>query len=203
MTVDIEKIKQNQKPIQNIDQLKNILTVFFDLVNSTISLYDYRLVGTAAALIQNVEIQTGDIDILFKQREGIDAIHPLLGKCLKQPEFLGEEEDGQYLAIYEFKNVILELSTVEYVTDNETMECFGQGPWKNYKNVRVESYSIPVVLLELRLLSELSRGRENRIRSLMEYLQVKGCNLDLIQKGMEERNLDPEIRRKIIKQLNV
>jgi hypothetical protein len=45
---------------------------------------EYRLVGTGAALLHGVQLPAGDIDILVKEREDVDAFGSALSsfKCL-------------------------------------------------------------------------------------------------------------------------
>ena len=197
----IKEISKNKKPIQSREQLEEVLITIFDEIGEVIGKHEYRIVGTAAALLQNVEISTNDVDILFKEREGIDEVHQILSKfnCLKEPEFLGNEEvGGQYLAIYEIGEITVELSTVEYEAETDGMECFGKGPWKHYETIKIENYEIPVIRLELRLISEVYRKREERVDQLIKHLRDKKCNLSLIRRGLSERKISEETQKNII-----
>jgi len=91
MPVNLDEIAANKKPLQNRKQLKVILTTIYDKTGKILRGYDYRIVGTAASLLQGVNISTNGIDILFRDRRGIDEIHKILSKikCFREPEFLG------------------------------------------------------------------------------------------------------------------
>lgn len=54
-------------------ELRDLLTLVLDRISRLSLDFDYRLVGTAAALLQGVELPTGDVDILVKRREDVDA----------------------------------------------------------------------------------------------------------------------------------
>ena len=85
--------------------------------------HDHRLVGTAASVLHGVDSAANDVDFLFRDREDVDAFHASMTAltCLKAPAFLAE--DGQHLAVYIHAGTEIELSTVEWSTESDTIEC--------------------------------------------------------------------------------
>ena len=79
-------------------------------------------------------------------------------------------EANQYFARVFLERVALELSTVEVATDDDTIECIGPGPWVHFDPGPCGTL-VPAVSTELRLLSELARGREDRYRPIIRFLQ--------------------------------
>jgi len=150
---------------------------------------DYRIVGTAAALMHGVQLPAGDIDVLLKTRAGVDAFSAVLSawNCLSPPTYL--EGSRQYFASYDIDGVEVEFSTVEGPNDSDTSECMGRGPWAHYSLVTCGSKQVPVVGLELRLLSELARGRADRYVPIWEFMQLREYDHDLVARGLRERGI--------------
>ena len=61
------------RPFRDEADLREVLTTTLDHLDPAARGLEFRLVGTAAALLQGVALPTGDIDILFATREGVDA----------------------------------------------------------------------------------------------------------------------------------
>jgi len=162
---------------------------------------EYRLVGTGAALLQDVPLPTGDVDILVKERESVDAFSSTFTsfKCLSSPGWMPDAR--QYYAQYEVNGVAVGTSTVEIQTESDGLECVGQGPWKHYVLVSCGPYTIPAVSLELRLVSELTRNRPDRYAPLIQHMQVKGCDAELVRRGMEARKLSQALQEEVLNQL--
>ena len=162
---------------------------------------EYRLVGTGAALLQDVPLPTGDVDILVKERASVDAFGSALApfKCLFSPAWI--PEDRQYYADYEVNGVGVGISTVEVETESDGIECLGRGPWEHYVLVSCGPYTIPAVALELRLVSELSRNRPDRYTPLIQHMQVNGCDIELVRRGMEARSLSQALQENVLGQL--
>lgn len=150
---------------------------------------DYRIVGTAAALMHGVQLPAGDIDVLLKTRAGIDAFSAALPtrNCISSPMYL--EGSRQYFTVYDIDGIRVEFSTVEWPCESDTYECIGRGPWTHYSLVPCGSRRIPVVNLELRLLSELARGRADRYVPIWESMRRREYDLDLVARGLRERGI--------------
>jgi hypothetical protein len=161
----------------------------------------YRLVGTAAALAQGVAVVAGDIDVLVAQRADVDAFAAALTgfPCATPPTWLADAR--QYFARFDVGGAEVEVSTVEWPVETDTVECAGPGPWKHYVDVAVGEHLVPAVRLELRLVSELVRDRPDRIRPLISHLRQHGGDLDLVRRSMQDRGVDPTRSRQIIDQL--
>jgi hypothetical protein len=116
---------------------------------------EYRVFGTAAALVRGVTLPVGDLDILLKERHGVDLLGAVVSDfpSITPPTYLADAR--QYFANYDVHGVKTELSTVEWETDSDAVECIGSGPWDHFSFVRIDSLAAPVVALELRIVSEL------------------------------------------------
>jgi hypothetical protein len=134
----------------------DVLTLVLDRIGPG---FDYRLVGTAAALAQGVELPTGDVDILVARREHVDLFAAALSAyhCLAPPVWLPEAR--QYFTHFAVEGIDVGASTVEVPVDTDAFECIGRGPWEHWVDVRFGRYGVPSVRLELRLISELVRDR--------------------------------------------
>jgi hypothetical protein len=151
---------------------------------------DVRLVGTASSVLRGIDLPANDLDILFRDRDGIDASVAALGRhhlVTAGPEWI--PDTCQYFARLEVRGAIVELSTVEIETVNDTMECFGAGPWQHFDPVTTSGGSVAAVATELRLLTELARGREDRYSPIVEFLRVRTCDLDLIRRGLADHGI--------------
>jgi hypothetical protein len=182
-------------------QLRKTLITVLDHVMPACAQVEYRLVGTGAALLQGVSLPTGDVDILVKERASVDAFGAALASfpCLLPPAWMPEAR--QYYAEYEVNGVGVGISTVEVETESDGLECVGRGPWEHYVLSSCGLYTIPAVALELRLVSELARNRPDRYTPLREYMQVNGCDIGLVRRGMEARRLPQARQEKVVGQL--
>jgi len=148
---------------------------------------EYRLIGTAAALLHGVSLPAGDVDILLKIREGVDAFHSALSsfECLHEPALL--HGGLQYFCRHLVRGVEVELSTVEATYWSGYQEPSGFGPWAYYQPIACGRYNVPTVALELRLLTELDRNRPDRYVPIADFMRSHGCDLEFIQRGLSER----------------
>lgn len=182
-------------------QLRETLITILDHSMPACDQIEYRLVGTGAALLQDVPLPTGDVDILVKERESVDVFATTLTsfKCLSSPGWMPEAK--QYYAQYDVNGVAVGTSTVEIETESDGLECVGQGPWKHYVLVSCGPYTIPAVSLELRLVSELTRNRPDRYTPLIQHMQINGCDTELVRRGMEAPRLSQTLQEKVLSQL--
>ncbi len=182
-------------------QLRETLVIVFDHSTPAYAQIEYRLVGTGAALLQDVLLPTGDIDILVKERHSVDAFGSALAsfKSLFSPAWMPETR--QYYAQYEVNGVGVGISTVEAETESDGLECVGRGPWEHYRLVLCGPYTIPAVALELRLVSELTRNRPDRYTPLIQHLQINGCDTELVRRGMAARRLSQALQEEVLTQL--
>ena len=95
----------------DIVQLSAALITWLDHAMPACAHIPYRLVGTAAALLQGVQLPCADVDILVKAREDVDAFGATLKafECLDAPTFLPDSR--QYYANYSVNGVTAESST--------------------------------------------------------------------------------------------
>ena len=182
-------------------QLRETLIIVLDHSMPACSQIKYRLVGTGAALLQGVPLPAGDVDILVKERESVDAFGSALApfKCLFAPAWI--PHGRQYYAEYEVNGVGVGFSTVDVETESDAIECLGRGPWEHYVLVPCGPYTIPAVALELRLVSELSRDRPDRYTPLIRHMQVHGCDIELVRRGMAARGLSQAVCETVLAQL--
>lgn len=185
----------------NQQQLRETLIIVLDHSMPACAQIEYRLVGTGSALLQGVSLPAGDIDILVKERENVDAFGAALASfaCRVSPAWMPEAR--QYYADYEVNGVGVGISTVEVERESDGLECVGCGPWEHYVPIPCGPYTIPAVALELRLVSELLRDRPDRYTPLIQYMRVNGCDIDLVRRGMEGRNLAQTLQEKVLGQL--
>ena len=192
-----------ERSIPSLDRvrLEETLIVFLAHIIPACAQIDYRLVGTAAALLHGVPLAAADIDILVKERRGVDAFGSALSpfRCLQAPIWLACSQ--QYYGSYEVNGVEVQISTVETESDSDTRECFGLGPWEHFTIVPCGRYAMPTVALELRLITELARNRPDRYQPLIQFMQIHGCDLDFIQRGIEAAGLPEATQGGILGQL--
>jgi hypothetical protein len=165
---------------------------------------EYRFVGTASAVLRGIRMPAGDLDILLKERQGVDRFAGAVSEmpsttCLVPPTW--EAEYRQYFARYLVDGVVVEFSTVESQTDSDAMECFGRGPWEHVELVPCGSHQVPSVSLELRLITELRRQRLERYQPIVAYLREHGCDVELLRRGMAARQVVDDLQEAILGQL--
>ena len=185
----------------NQTRLRETLIIIFEHVMPTCAQIEYRLVGTGAALLHGVQLPAGDIDILVKERRDVDAFGSALSpfKCLFAPTWL--PEGRQYYANYEVNCVEVGISTVEVETGWDARETTGSGPWKHFVLIPCGPYAIPTVALELRLATELVRKRPDRYAPIIQYMQVKGYDINLVSRAMDAAGLPQALREDVLDQL--
>jgi len=139
--------------------------------------------------------------LLVKERETVDALASAFSsfECLTPPGYLLEAK--QYYASYKANGVEVETSTVEWETDSDSIECFGHGPWEHYVLIPCGPYTVPTVALELRLVSELLRDRPDRYTPIIEHMRAYGCDIELVHRGIEARELPQALREQVLGQL--
>ena len=161
----------------------------------------YRLVGTAAALLQGVELPAGDIDILCRDREAVDQLAAALAEypALQEPEWL--PGDRQYFCNYDLAGVEIGASTVEIPVTHDTAETLGEGPWRHFVPVPLGEHEIPAVRLELRLVTELMRRRRNRSEPLLAFLSTHRCDVALVARGLANARIATRTRTAVLARL--
>ncbi|WP_046568454.1 hypothetical protein [Micromonospora sp. HK10] len=192
---------QNQarpRPLRDQAELRKILSTVLGQIDPDATGLGYRLVGTSAALLQGVELPAGDIDILVSRRDDVDSIAAALSRfpCLRPPVWLPDAR--QYFAHHQVDGIGVEASTVERPADTDALECIGAGPWQHYVQVQCGKHRVPAVRLELRLVSELYRDRPDRYLPLIDHMRVHGAELQLVQKGMAERGVQPALQARVL-----
>jgi hypothetical protein len=189
------------RPLRGETELRRVLALVLDRPGSAPREGKYRLVGTAAALLQGVALPAGDIDLLFADRDDVDRFGRALSSfpCLHRPSWLPEAR--QYFAEYAVEGIGVSASTVEQSTDIDTHECVGPGPWHHYTLIACDTHLVPTVTLELRLLTELMRDRTDQTDALSEHLRRHGCNLALVERGLRDRKLPADQRQAILERL--
>ena len=60
---------------------------------------------------------------------------------------------------------------------------------------------MPVVALELRLVSELVRDRADRYEPLIGHLARHGCDVDLVRRSMADREVAPGAQAMVLDRL--
>jgi hypothetical protein len=188
-------------PILDLRQLREVLTAFLDHTMPACAEIEYRLVGTGAALLHGVAMPAADIDILVRERRSVDAFGSALAsfRCLEPPAWLPETQ--QYYGNYEISGVEVGISTVEVPSEADTIETFGRGPWERFTLLACGPYRVPTVALELRLITELYRDRPDRYEPIIGHLQLTGCDIDFIRRGLHALGLAPEVQEDVLGRL--
>ena len=190
------------RPGPSLDRarLRETLITVLDHTMPACAHIEYRLVGTGAALLHGVKLPAADVDILVKEREGVDAIGAALSpfRCLSAPAWLPETR--QYYGNYEVNGVEVGISTVEIESEADTVETFGRGPWEHFTPIPCGSHTVPTVALELRLITELFRDRPDRYQPIIRYMQAKGCDVDFIHRGIGAAGLPQAVQENVLKQ---
>jgi hypothetical protein len=164
---------------------------------------DVRLVGTASSVLRGIELPANDVDILFRNRADIDSWFSALAA-----HFDGDaapiwiDESQQYFARLHDGDLTVELSTVEFESDTDTTECVGEGPWRHFDLVACGALTIPAVATELRLITEVVRGRADRSGPIVDHLRRVGCDLELIRRGLAYAHVAPDAGAQIIAELS-
>jgi hypothetical protein len=96
----------------------------------------------------------------------------------------------QYFASFTIDAVKVEISTIELTSDLDVMETFGTGPWKHFSLAKIGEYVIPIVAIELRLVTEIMRGRDDRIESIIAYLKETNINKKLLIRALSTERPD-------------
>ena len=164
---------------------------------------EVRLVGTASSVMRGIELPANDVDILFHDRSGVDSWFSALSAHLDvsdPPAWIGGSM--QYFTRMHDGDVTIELSTVEIETDADTIECFGEGPWRYFDLVPCGARTIPAVATELRLITEVLRGRTDRYRPIVDHLRGVGCDVALIRRGLERAGVTKDTTIQIITALS-
>ncbi len=185
-----------------------MLQDFFSQLDDCKHKPELRLIGTAAAQIQDVPIIPADIDLLARTREDVDFVCDQFRENLEPgcPQFI--QGSMQYYAAFTYQGEKLEVSTVEAESESDTLETYGSGPWRHYSMIRIGSVGIPVVALELRLVSEIIRRREDRIDILVNHLRENGFDRDLLERALSTQGdsyerLDKRILEEVKQSLGI
>jgi hypothetical protein len=161
-----------------------------------------RLVGTASSVMRDIPVPANDIDILFHDRAGVDAWFGVLSAALDVDSAPGwMPKSQQYFARVYAGDIAVELSTVEIDSDSDTIECFGEGPWRHFDLLPCGPGTVPAVATELRLITEVSRGRTDRVRPIVDHLRQGGCDVALIRRGLADAGVVQDQTDQIIAEL--
>ncbi len=143
-----------------------------------------RVVGTASSALRGIALPVGDVDILARDRDAVDELVAASGS---PPATVLETPFGhQYIADHQLAGVPVQLSTVESSpTGRQRLaECVGEAPWRYFSLVDVAGRPVPVVASELRLASDLMRGRDDRWRPVAAHLRATGFDLELLEQAV-------------------
>jgi hypothetical protein len=165
---------------------------------------ELRLVGTASSVMRGIDLPANDIDLLFHDRSGVDSWFGVLSAHLdvgSAPAWIADSQ--QYFARMHDGDVTIELSTVEIKSDADTIECFGEGLWRYFDLVPCGALTVPAVATELRLITEVSRGRPDRYRPIVDHLRRVGCDVALIRRGLEHAGVTPDATAQTIADLSL
>lgn len=189
------------RPLRDRAELQKVLSLVLDRLDPDAPDFEYRLVGTGAALAQGVLLPAADIDILAARRSEVDRFAAALSgfPCLERQAWLPDAR--QYFTRFQVNEIVVEATTVEVPADTDTFECIGRGPWQHYVDIDFGEHAVPAVALELRLVSELVRHRPDRYMPLIEHMRSRSADLQLTHRAMSDRGVDPQLQQRILDQL--
>lgn len=188
-------------PFEESHRLLEVLKRVLNATESVLSPDDYRLVGTTASILHGAKTPSKGVDILMRSRENVDAFHLAMSqfKVDLPPTF--DPEDTIYWASYFVDGVHVATCVNEYPAESDAIESAGVGAWMHFTQIPWGHHSVPTVKLELRLITELFRNRPDRYEPLIEYMRIQKVDIDLLRRGMNERQIPQERQEEIIVQL--
>ncbi|GEO81676.1 hypothetical protein [Pararhodospirillum oryzae] len=180
-----------------IESLRARLARVLDLVARE-GAFRYRLIGTAAALLRGVPLVPGDVDFLAGARGDVDTFARALGayRCLTPPTWMPSA--WQYYAAFEVDGLKIEASTVERPSDSPFLETLGRGPWEHFSTIAAGDTRVAVVALELRLATELRRGRKEHADLLIHWMRDQGCDPRLLENALHAQGIDEHTRSSVL-----
>ena len=161
----------------------------------------FRLVGTAAALLQGVELPTADVDILCRERAEVDGFAVALDHFPVLHPATWLPRDSQYYCNHDVGGVEVGVSTVEVPYHGDANETLGEGPWINHTMVEAGGFQVSVSRLEVRLVTELHRGRPDRSEAIIVHLAATTCDLGLLEHALEEAAVSDRVRVDVLSRL--
>lgn len=205
-------------------QLQDTLAAVMDHVVPRTRALEYRVVGSAAMALQGVPtpLPTSGIDLLFRERQGVDLFGEALAtmpgvRCRTPPEERAGTPDywARYMLVgaearsggspVATEYVAIDLASAGRETDSDSDQVAGRGPWSHYSTVRCGAHDVPAVALELVLLTALEcegARRPNTYPTLLEHLRRQGCDVDLVRRGLADRGSIPEdLQRETLERL--
>jgi hypothetical protein len=159
---------------------------------------DFRLVGSASSVVRGIRMPAADIDVLLRERSVVDAWCAALGEQHLVTGPMWIDGASQYFATVDIDGERLELSTVEAPTEAETMECVGSGPWSHFDRVQCGTSTVPGVASELRLLTEVARGRTARWQSIAHFLARGPFDRALVERGFAEHEIPADVTTQVL-----
>ncbi|ARQ70354.1 hypothetical protein CAG99_17230 [Streptomyces marincola] len=183
------------RPPRDRNDLLTVLRTGLGLIGAAVPRPRHRLVGTAAAALQGVDLPVGDVDLLFARRRDVDAAAAALAHlpCVAAPRRI--EVSRQYYACYALNGVGFSFSTVEQAGEEDGWECKGPGPWRHFVTADCDGLSVDCVRLELRLTTEFLRDRPDRYRPLLDHLRAHGADLALLRQSLAARGIPERLAR--------
>jgi hypothetical protein len=165
--------------------VEQIVGAIYPLLDDVVRLSDrVRVVGTASSALRGIELPVADLDVLARDRGTVDELVAVSGS---PPASLIDTPFGrQYLADHLLSGVPVQFSTVESNVSGRRRlaECVGETPWRHYSLVDVAGRPVPVVASELRLASDLMRGRDDRWRPIAAHMLVNGFDVDVLSQAV-------------------
>jgi hypothetical protein len=147
---------------------------------------DVLMVGTASSLLRGIDIEVHDVDLLCRHRAVVDVLCAAAtdagARCRIGPQWQQSPGFGQHFAEFDVDDVRLELSTIEPDAGSPLVvgECVGELPWRHFDVVELDGARVRIVASELRLLTEILRGRIDCAAAIHAHLASAGYDPDLL-----------------------
>ena len=131
----------------------------------------------------------------------MDACSAALGptRRLEPPGWLAPSR--QYYGNFLVEGVEVGVSTVEIDADSDTVETFGRGPWERFVALPCGRHTVRAVALELRLITEVHRGRADRWEPIVRFLRQHGCDLAFLSRGLTAAGVPAEVVERVMGRL--
>jgi hypothetical protein len=135
---------------------------------------DWWLTGSCAACLRGVSIEPHDVDIMLRSKD-IDRVNDIFADYVIEPI---RSSKGWVVANFGvlFMNARIDLAfDPEYFVDSPDPADFGPHAMKNLEELNWKGHIVRIPPLELQLQVNKRRGRNDRVKSIEDYLLHGEC----------------------------
>ncbi len=164
----------------------------------------WMLVGSAASAVHGVDLSPGDIDVLARTPKDVTTLAAVLPSRdlpvrgdLDPQTFLSTKDEPvvRFGGGWTFGRWFLDGETVEAAhiagVHGRLTETSGREVWRHRRLIRWRGRLLPIVPLEVQLVTMVSRELDERVRAAAECLRHNGYDEHLVRRAARDRGLDP------------